>query len=109
MLYLTADDFLEKVKAIPRISREEELDCARKMNEGDAAARQRLTDGYLPQVAAHIRRMPENLQSLELVMRCCRAVEKAVDGFRFEQEGETFTHRLSWWLRQETTRYIADR
>lgn len=36
-------------------------------------------------------------------------LEKAVDGFNFEQNGETFSHRLSWWLRQETTKYIAEK
>ena len=52
--------------------------------------------------------MPE-LQTLELVMRCCAAVEKAVDGFDFLQDSERFGHRLNWALRQMVTAYIAER
>ena len=42
-------------------------------------------------------------------MRCCAAVEKAVDGFDFLQDSERFGHRLNWALRQMVTAYIAER
>ena len=37
------------------------------------------------------------------------ALEQAVDHFDFAQSSETFTHRLSWYLRQATTKRIAQR
>lgn len=109
MLYISADDFLEKTKELVPLSRKDERALAEKMNAGDGAARAALIAGYLPQVAGHIRHLREEYRSLELVMRCCRALEKAVDSFDFLQDSETFSHRLSWALRQTVTAYIADR
>lgn len=109
MLFISVEDFFEKTKGIPALEHGEERALAEKMKAGDKAARQRLVEAYLPSVAAHIRRLHAPQQSLELVMRCCRALEKAVDGFDFLQDSESFSHRLSWWLRQTTAEYIADK
>lgn len=109
MLYLSAEDFLEKTKGLVPLSREQERALAERMKAGDDEAREMLLAGYLPQVAGHIRAQSASLRSLELVMRCCAALEKAVDSFDFLQDSETFTHRLSWALRQTVTAYIADR
>ncbi len=109
MLYLSAEDFLEKTRGISPLSREEERVLAEKMQTGDGEAREKLIAGYLPHVAGNIRHLREEYQSLELVMRCIRALEKAVDNFDFLQNSETFTHRLSWALRQTVTAYIAER
>ena len=106
MLFLSADDFFEKVKQINSLDRAEELHLAARMREGDAEAREEIIRGYLPRVAAALRK---NHCSLELVLRCCSALEKAVDSFDFFQEGESFAHRLSWYLRQTVAAYIADK
>ena len=108
MRFITVEDFYEQAAEIPRLTREEEVRCAQAMRDGDTDARARLIEGYLPMVAAHIRRSGD-LQSLALVYSCCDTLEKGVDKFNFLQEGETFSHHLSWRLRQCTTRYIADR
>lgn len=109
MIYISTDDFFKKTSQLPRLGREEELEYAKQMKNGDQEARKTLICGYLPMVAAHIKRQPQHLQTLELVMRCQATLEKAVDSFDFSQNGETFTHRLSWHLRQTVTRYVADR
>ena len=109
MLYISAEDFLEKTKQLATLSRKEELVLAEKVKAGDGEARERLIAGYLPQVAGHIRHLREEFQTLELVMRCCRALEKAADNFDFFQNSEPFSHRLGWALRQTVTAYIADR
>lgn len=108
MVYISAEDFCIKARAYPRLSREEELECAQGMKNADAAARQRLIQGYLPMVAGHIKRLPRHMQSVGSVAYCLQALERAVDSFDFFQNGETFSHRLSWHLRQASTRYIAD-
>lgn len=108
MIYISAQDFCKKARTYPRLSRQEELDCARDMKNGDLQARQRLIQGYLYSVAGHISRMPEDIQSVGLVAYCLQALERAVDSFDFFQNGEKFSHRLSWHLRQASTRYIAD-
>ena len=109
MLFISADDFFDKVKSIKRITREEELEYARRMKDGDINAKTFLIMSYLPFAAGAIRHLKKEYQTLELVLRCCRGVERAVTTFNFEQDGETFSHRLSWWLRNIITRYIAEK
>lgn len=109
MLFVQPRDFFEKAASIPALNRDEELSCARAMAAGDQTARQRLVEGYLPMVAGVIRRLPESERSLELIYRCCSALEKAVDSFNFLQDSERFSHRLSWYLRQTIVRWRADK
>ena len=103
---MNVEDFYQRVALCTPVSREEEILLAQEMKQGAEAAKERLVQGYLPCVAAYLKRT--NFVSLELVYRCCAALEQAVVAFNFMQDGETFAHRLSWHLRQETTRYIAD-
>ena len=109
MVYISAQDFCEKARKYHRLSRQEELNCAREMKNGDLQARRRLIQSYLPFVAGYIGRLPEHIQGVGLVTYCLQALERAVDSFNFFQEGESFIHRLSWCLRQASTGYIARR
>lgn len=109
MLFISVDDFFQKVRGVARLSRTDEKDFALKMKEGNAEARQAIVNGYLPIVASYIRRSPKELQTLETIYSCIRSLEKGVDGFNFLQDSETFTHHLSWRLRQCITRCLVDR
>lgn len=109
MHYITVSDFFEKAAACQRLSRPEERECAAAIADGDAAARERLIKSYLPFVAGYIRRFKPSMQTLKLLYGCLSALEKAVDSFNFLQDNEPFLNRLSWWLRQASTRYIAER
>ena len=109
MVYISVEDFLQKTKGLAKPTRQEELAWARAMKQGDGEARQRLIAGYLPQVAGHISQCKDNIRTLSLVYGCLAALEKAVDRFDFAQSSESFTHRLSWYLRQATTKRIAQR
>lgn len=107
MVFYSIEDFYEKAENCLRMTRQEEIACAIKMRAGDTAAREQLIKSYIPMVASHIKRMKRDQQTLGLAVYCIQALEKAVDSFDFLQESETFTHRLSWWLRQATTEYIV--
>ena len=109
MHYVTVTDFFEKAAACKRLSRDEERACAIAMASGDKAARARLIESYLPSVAGHIRRCKPHMQTLRLLYNCLSALDKAVDSFNFLHDNEPFSNRLSWWLRQATTQYIAER
>lgn len=109
MLFITVDDFFQKVHSTTRLSRNDEKNYALKMKEGDAEARQVIVNSYLPMVASYIRRSPKELQTLETIYSCVRSLEKGVDSFNFLQDNETFTHHLSWRLRQCITRCLVDR
>ena len=107
MVFISVDDFCEKAKHCQVLTRQEEIECAKPIKEGDMAAREQLIHSYIPMVAGHIKHLKPHMHQLGLVMHCMQALEKAVDSFDFLQDSETFTHRLSWWLRQTVTEYIA--
>lgn len=107
MIFINTEDFFDKVSQLPILNRQQELDYAAKMNNGDMKARERLIEGYLPMVAGHIKHQKPQLQTLGLIIYCLQALERAVDSFNFLQESETFAHRLSWYLRQATANYIV--
>ena len=107
MIYVSIDDFYEKARSCERLTREEEIECAREMQNGSKAARDRLVQSYIPMVAGHIKRTKPHLQRLGLVLYCVHALEKAVDSFDFLQEHEPFSHRLSWYLRQAVVKYMV--
>ena len=109
MLFISVDDFFQKARDVICLSRNDEKKYALKMKEGDAEARQAIVNNYLPMVASYIRRSPKELQTLETIYSCIRSLEKGVDGFNFLQDSETFTHHLSWRLRQCITRCLVDR
>lgn len=109
MIYISIDDFYEKARSFSKMSRQEEIECARQMKQGDALARERLIQSYLPMAASRIKRAPSQYQNLGLVLYCQQALEKAVDSFDFLQDSEPFSHRLNWHLRQAVTRYMAER
>lgn len=108
MIFISIDDFYEKVNHCKVLGRQEEIECACQMKNGDVLARERLIESYFPVVAAHIKRTAPHIQSLGLVCYCWQALEKAVDSFDFLQESATFVHHLSWHLRQAVTKYIVD-
>ena len=107
MIYVSIDDFYEKASLCNKLTREEEIQCAKKMKAGNAEDRERLVQSYIPMVAGHIRHLKPHLQNLGLVLYCVQALEKAVDSFDFMQESEPFFHRLSWCMRQAVTDYIV--
>ena len=107
MIYISIDDFYKKASLCNSLTREEELECAKKMLAGDNEAREQLIESYIPMVAGHIKHTKVHLQNLGLVLYCMQSLEKAVDSFDFMQESEPFSHRLSWYLRQAVTKYIV--
>ena len=107
MIYVDINDFYEKARLCNRLTRKEEIECAKKMKDGDTDARERLIQSYIPMVANHIKHMKPYMHNLGMVIYCMQALEKAVDSFDFMQENEPFSHRLSWWLRQAVVNYIV--
>lgn len=107
MLFINVQDFYNKAYEYKKLTREEEKALAQRMKD-DPEARQVLINSYLPMTAGFIDRLKDDYQSLELVYRCIQALEKCVDSFNFQQDGETFAHRYNWYLRQTITKYIAD-
>lgn len=108
MIFISIEDFYEKAASCRILTRPEEIEYAQRMKQGDEDARERLIESYLQMTACHVKRSKPELQTLSLALYCVDALEKAVDSFNFLQESETFAHRLSWYLRNATVKYIAE-
>ncbi|MBQ9989030.1 MAG: hypothetical protein IJP30_04765 [Clostridia bacterium] len=107
MVYVDLQDFYNKAAACKRLSREEEINCAKRMKAGDEEAREQLVQSYLPMIAGHIKHAKGDLQSLGCALYCAVELEKAIDRFDFLQDSEPFLHRISWILRQGTAKYLT--
>lgn len=62
------------------------------MKKGNIDAKEKLQQGYLPHVAAHIKRWPARYVSFELIYNCCQVLDRAVASFDFMQCNEKFPH-----------------
>ena len=114
MLYTCAEDFfdhVDKIKSAKKLTRADETELAKKMKEGDGTAKSKLTNAYLPTLAAYLIRY-ESEPSLELIYRGIETLDTAVSDFDFLRESQSpnasFTKFLSARVRQMITRYIAD-
>ncbi len=107
MLYKSSQDFFDMAAQCLHLSRDEEKQCAVLMKSGNAEARQKIIDNYIPFVASYVRRYSGDKLSLQMIYNCIHALETQVDKFDFLQDGVLFVRPLGWALRQEITRYIA--
>ena len=107
MLYICVEDFYKKAQEVKRLTREEEKFCASAMEAGDQDARRQLIESYYPMVSSFLKRLPKELQTIKSLYTCLQSLEQGVDRFNFLQDSETFTHHLSWWLKQATTKFIV--
>lgn len=109
MIFIGVNEFLNYTSSITLLTREEEKALGQQKATGSNHARESLVHHYLPHVASAIKRAPKEIQTLNTVYALIATLETAVDGFNFLQDGETFSHHLSWRLRQCITRAIVDR
>lgn len=107
MLYTCSKDFFEETAKIKRLSREEEKEYGKKMQNGDEEAKRMLINSYLPVVASIIKRYTSNEPSLEVIYRAINTLEEMITKYDFQQDN-LFMNALSLSLRQIMTRYIAE-
>ncbi|MCD8022447.1 MAG: RNA polymerase sigma factor RpoD, partial [Lachnospiraceae bacterium] len=90
------------------LSAAEELCLAKRMSEGDEAAKARLAEANLRLVVSIAKRYRgRGMQLLDLVQEGNLGLMKAVDKFDY-RKGYKFSTYATWWIRQAITRAIAD-
>ncbi len=100
--------YLKDIGKVPLLTSEEEKDLAKRMNEGDEGAKQKLSVANLRLVVSIAKRyMGRGMQFLDLIQEGNLGLIKAVEKFDYEK-GFKFSTYATWWIRQAITRAIAD-
>ena len=100
--------YLKEIGKVKLLSPEEELEVAKRMAEGDLAARKQMTEANLRLVVSIAKRyVGRGMQLLDLVQEGNLGLLKAVEKFDYTK-GYKFSTYATWWIRQAITRAIAD-
>ena len=102
------DQYIKEISAIPLLTPEEELECARKVVAGDAAARNKMCESNLRLVIKVAQKYKgRGLDFMDLVQEGNSGLIRAVDKFDPEK-GFKFSTYATWWIRQAITRAIIE-
>ncbi|NUQ01426.1 MAG: RNA polymerase sigma factor RpoD [Armatimonadetes bacterium] len=100
--------YLRDIGRVPLLTQEEELDLARRIEQGDGEAKKRLTEANLRLVVSIAKRYTgRNMSFLDLIQEGNIGLIRAVEKFDF-RKGFKFSTYATWWIRQAITRAIAD-
>lgn len=100
--------YLKEIGKVPLLSAEEEIDLAKRMEEGDEAAKKRLAEANLRLVVSIAKRyVGRGMLFLDLIQEGNLGLIKAVEKFDY-RKGYKFSTYATWWIRQAITRAIAD-
>ena len=100
--------YLKQIGRVPLLSADEEIKLAIKINDGDRAAKERLTEANLRLVVSIAKRyVGRGMHFLDLIQEGNVGLIKAVEKFDYTK-GFKFSTYATWWIRQAITRAIAD-
>ncbi len=100
--------YLKEIGKVPLLSADEEIDLAKKMEDGDDEAKKRLAEANLRLVVSIAKRyVGRGMQFLDLIQEGNLGLIKAVEKFDY-RKGYKFSTYATWWIRQAITRAIAD-
>ena len=100
--------YLKEIGQIPLLSADEEVDLAKRVSEGDQAAKDKLTEANLRLVVSIAKKYSgRGLHILDLIQEGNTGLILAVDKFDWTK-GNKFSTYATWWIRQAITRAIAD-
>jgi len=100
--------YLKEIGKVPLLSAEEEIELAKRMENGDQEAKKRLAEANLRLVVSIAKRyVGRGMLFLELIQEGNLGLIKAVEKFDY-RKGYKFSTYATWWIRQAITRAIAD-
>jgi len=100
--------YLKEIGKVPLLSADEEMELAKKMEQGDEEAKKKLCEANLRLVVSIAKRyVGRGMLFLDLIQEGNLGLMKAVDKFDW-RKGFKFSTYATWWIRQAITRSIAD-
>ena len=100
--------YLKEIGKVPLLTADQEIDLARRLEEGDESAKQQLAEANLRLVVSIAKRyVGRGMLFLDLIQEGNLGLIKAVEKFDY-RKGFKFSTYATWWIRQAITRAIAD-
>lgn len=100
--------YLKEISKVELLTAEEEIELSKRIQQGDAEAKQQLCEANLRLVANIAKRyVGHGMPYLDLIQEGNIGLMKAVDKFDYTL-GYKFSTYATWWIRQAITRAIAD-
>ena len=100
--------YLKEIGKVPLLSADEEIELAKRMEQGDEEAKKRLCEANLRLVVSIAKRyVGRGMLFLDLIQEGNLGLIKAVDKFDYTK-GYKFSTYATWWIGQAITRSIAD-
>ncbi|MGI6148545.1 MAG: RNA polymerase sigma factor RpoD [Firmicutes bacterium] len=100
--------YLKEIGRVPLLTAEEEIEYAKRIEQGDEEAKRRLAEANLRLVVSIAKRyVGRGMQLLDLIQEGNLGLIKAVEKFDY-RKGFKFSTYATWWIRQAITRAIAD-
>ncbi|WP_252223219.1 MULTISPECIES: RNA polymerase sigma factor RpoD [unclassified Clostridium] len=100
--------YLKEIGKVPLLSSEQEIDYAKRIEEGDPLAKKKLAEANLRLVVSIAKRyVGRGMLFLDLIQEGNLGLIKAVEKFDY-RKGFKFSTYATWWIRQAITRAIAD-
>ncbi|MNJ45202.1 RNA polymerase sigma factor SigA [compost metagenome] len=100
--------YLKEIGRVPLLSSNDEIELARRIEEGDEEAKRRLGEANLRLVVSIAKRyVGRGMLFLDLIQEGNMGLLKAVEKFD-HKKGYKFSTYATWWIRQAITRAIAD-
>ena len=100
--------YLKDIGNVPLLSGEEEVELAKRVEQGDEEAKKKLTEANLRLVVSIAKKyVGRGMPFLDLIQEGNMGLMKAVDKFDYTK-GYKFSTYATWWIRQAITRGIAD-
>ncbi len=100
--------YLKEIGRVPLLSAEDEVELAKRIENGDEEAKRRLAEANLRLVVSIAKRyVGRGMLFLDLIQEGNLGLIKAVEKFDY-RKGYKFSTYATWWIRQAITRAIAD-
>ncbi|MDP3487537.1 MAG: RNA polymerase sigma factor RpoD [Bacillota bacterium] len=100
--------YLKEIGRVPLLNSKEEVELAKRMEDGSEEAKRRLVEANLRLVVSIAKRyVGRGMLFLDLIQEGNLGLMKAVEKFDY-RKGYKFSTYATWWIRQAITRAIAD-
>ena len=102
------EKYFKSIKKIPLLTKQEEINLAKRIEKGDIKAKQIMIQSNLRLAISIAKKYVKHCNNFEdLIQECNIGLIKAVEKFDW-RKGYKFSTYGSWWIKQAATRHLTD-